>query len=259
MSKFPTTYLVHRTLIPAGETVQIVTRPQIHTLRPRALRVDPSLAPARYFVIRDVQVGCKSQFVASGTDLPALRFAREAEQDGVDLYCEPILTAMDFTMAVTNTSKWPLEFCATWTCDILPEGFVAARSGYTMSVEEFAALQAEEKQLAAEDRAREAKHRTKLCEVPRGKEIEIEQLRTALRGAGKLHAESLERERKLEVELASYKSAETLSTKEPLSAAKRATLKEGWPSAVESARGREGPVDRWSRGAPCTWDPYVDD
>lgn len=147
---FPVTYLTHRAPIGPHCTAQITVRAQLPGLRPRALRVDPISADA--FSISDIRVGINSQFVQAQT-VPASRFARKGEEDGVAFHCDKLEVAMDFVMIVNNTSDKNVEFVATWTCDIVPPGFHPRLRGFSMEPGELAKHQAEEARAAEAQRA----------------------------------------------------------------------------------------------------------
>jgi hypothetical protein len=108
------TFLVLELLVQPRETVQVLGRPQCSRLRPFRLRIDPSIAP--YFMIHDVKVGTRSMFPKS-QDLPAAQFMFG---NGEPFDCEELGICQDFMMIVTNGSRKPLPFIATWACLIVP-------------------------------------------------------------------------------------------------------------------------------------------
>ena len=108
-----TKYLAHYTtvLVNPRESAQITTRPQISVCKPRNLYIPPEIA--QRFAINDVKVGNVSQTPQYG-DIVASKFAHGS---GAPYSCDPIQTAMDFVMVVTNTSDEPCEFVGVWACD----------------------------------------------------------------------------------------------------------------------------------------------
>jgi len=112
--------------IEPDEPVTVIARPQVGTVRPYRLRIDPTIAP--FFEILDVRAGMCSAFPQAQT-VPASTFMHGA---GADLDVDPVLVGMDFSMIVQNISRRvpvpggrgvPLPFMATWHALIEPRLF----------------------------------------------------------------------------------------------------------------------------------------
>ena len=99
--------------IPAGQTVDIPTRPQT-LFRGTRLVIPSTIAPN--FVVEDIKVGRNSQFVASGGQ-PGEVFKDTATGDNVTLdTCAP---GMDITLKVTNITGTVQDFRAALIGDVV--------------------------------------------------------------------------------------------------------------------------------------------
>ena len=88
-------------------TVAVTSQPQV-IFRPDRIIVPSSIASD--FLINDIKVGQKSQFISSDP-VPAVTFQETAF--GVRLMMDTAQISQDVTMNVTNTSGGPLRFNAT--------------------------------------------------------------------------------------------------------------------------------------------------
>lgn len=218
--------------VPPGAAVQITTRPQRDPLKPMHLYIEADIAA--HFDIVDIVVGGRSQFAQSnGRGVPASRFSlrtvpvpvgdliAHCEVLGDFVACETVQTAMDFVMIVTNRSDVERSFSATWTCEMSDPLTAFRRS------------------------------RTRGADGPAQRIADLEAQREALQ---ELQRASQARVNELQAELRARPA--TPAPKPPVSRAlKCLEIECGGESAVASAPDRRDPIDRWQRGAPCTWDP----
>ena len=124
-------------LIQPGESAQITARPQGYAFSALALLVSEQ---SRGFLINDIRVGNRSQFVQSGdipadvlTPIPAsldVRFTTNTDEDEkrievvlradvlsraiVPIDCDICLTSQDIVLVVTNPTVEPLLWRAVW-------------------------------------------------------------------------------------------------------------------------------------------------
>lgn len=102
-----------REAVPAGDTVDITSRPQV-LFRGRRLLVGSTIAPN--FTIEDIKVGRNSQFVGTGAQ-PAEAFRDTATGDNISLdTCKP---GVDISITVRNISGASSDFRATLFGDVV--------------------------------------------------------------------------------------------------------------------------------------------
>jgi hypothetical protein len=93
--------------VAAGATANITQRPQ-ELFRPERIVIPAAIAAS--FLVNDIKVGNRSQFLSSGA-LPAATFSETSF--GVRLLLDTCQVAMDLALNVTNVSAGAVRFLAT--------------------------------------------------------------------------------------------------------------------------------------------------
>ena len=89
----------------AAATTQILTVRPTNPFRPELLVVDPAIAPS--FLVNDIKIGRRSQFIGSGS-VPAAAFSPLSPL--VTLQFDTDQISQDISVSVTNTSGAPQRF-----------------------------------------------------------------------------------------------------------------------------------------------------
>lgn len=93
--------------VAAGASVTITSRPQTIAFKPERIVIPSTIAPL--FIVNDVKVGNRSQFVQSGS-LPGEAFLPTLFDGQMEM--DTVQTSQDFVMQITNVSGAAVQFRA---------------------------------------------------------------------------------------------------------------------------------------------------